>query len=134
MLRNSCARLPNREKVNGYAPEKMAFSLHRWLVNGYAPEKSGILSDYIHFYVLLGTNGYQKEALLALSAADCSPGILNGYAPEYVGFRDTKLYCTYNDITMTIMMRGEGTFTMQDWDDITNELKRFWWPSDMTVE
>lgn len=84
MLRNSCARLPNREKVNGYAPEKMAFSLHRWLVNGYAPEKSGILSDYIHFYVLLGTNGYQKEALLALSAADCSPGILNGYAPEYV--------------------------------------------------
>ena len=50
------------------------------------------------------------------------------------GFRDTKLYRTYNDITMTIMMRGEGTFTKQDWDDITNELKRFWWPSDMTIE
>ena len=50
------------------------------------------------------------------------------------GFRDTNVYRTYNDITMTIMMRGEGTFTMQDWDDITNELKRFWWPSDMTIE
>lgn len=43
------------------------------------------------------------------------------------GFRDTKLYRTYNDITMTIMMRGEGEFTMQDWDAITNELKHFWW-------
>ena len=43
---------------------------------------------------------------------------------------------------MTIMMMGErlrvgngtsgmGTFTMQDWDDITNELKRFWWPDDI---
>jgi hypothetical protein len=41
-------------------------------------------SDYIHFYVLLWTNGHQKEAFSALSAADCSPGILNGYAPEYV--------------------------------------------------
>ena len=28
------------------------------------------------------------------------------------GFRDTNVYRTYNDITMTIMMRGEGTFTM----------------------
>lgn len=43
------------------------------------------------------------------------------------GFRDTKVYRTYNDITWTIMMRGEGTFTMQDWDKITNELKQFWW-------
>ena len=46
------------------------------------------------------------------------------------GFRDTNVYRTYNDITMTIMMMGPGTFTMQDWDDITNELKRFWWPDD----
>ena len=30
------------------------------------------------------------------------------------GFRDTNVYRTYNDITMTIMMMGEGTFTMQD--------------------
>ena len=46
------------------------------------------------------------------------------------GFRDTNVYRTYNDITMTIMMMGPGTFTMQDWEDITNELKRFWWPDD----
>lgn len=50
------------------------------------------------------------------------------------GFRDTNVYRTYNDITMTIMMMGEGTFTMQDWDDITNELKRFWWPDDIKEE
>ena len=50
------------------------------------------------------------------------------------GFRDTHVYRTYNDIIMTIMMRGEGTFTIQDWDDITNELKQFWWPSDIEAE
>ena len=47
------------------------------------------------------------------------------------GFRDTNVYRTYNDITMTIMMRGEGTFTMQDWDDIIHELQQFWWPDDV---
>lgn len=47
------------------------------------------------------------------------------------GFRDTNVYRTYNDITWTIMMMGKGTFTMQDWDDITNELKQFWWPDDI---
>ena len=47
------------------------------------------------------------------------------------GFRDTDVYRTYNDITMTVMMMGPGTFTMQDWDDITNELKQFWWPEDI---
>ena len=58
------------------------------------------------------------------------------------GFRDTHVYRTYNDITMTIMMRGErqrvgdgtsgiGTFTMQDWDDIVDELKKYWWPEDL---
>ena len=41
-------------------------------------------SGFIHFYVLLGTNGHQKEPVLGLLAADCSPGMLNGYAPEYV--------------------------------------------------
>jgi GNAT superfamily N-acetyltransferase len=50
------------------------------------------------------------------------------------GFRDTNVYRTYNDITMTIMMMGKGTFTMQDWDDITNELKQFWWPDDIKEE
>ena len=47
------------------------------------------------------------------------------------GFRDTNVYRTYYDITMTIMMRGEGTFTMQDWDDIIHELQKFWWPDDI---
>jgi hypothetical protein len=31
---------------------------------------------------------------------------------------------------MTIMMMGEGTFTMQDWDDIVDELKKYCWPED----
>lgn len=48
------------------------------------------------------------------------------------GFRDTNVYRTYNDITMTIMMIGPGTFTMNDWDEIVEELKRFWWPEDIT--
>ena len=48
------------------------------------------------------------------------------------GFRDTNVYRTYNDITMTIMMIGPGTFTMNDWDKIVEELKRFWWPEDLT--
>ena len=42
------------------------------------------------------------------------------------GFRDTNLYRTYENIEMTIMMIGPGTFTMQDWDDITNELRQHW--------
>ena len=42
------------------------------------------------------------------------------------GFRDTNVYRTYNDIEMTIMMKGEGVFTLQDWDDIVNELRKFW--------
>ena len=48
------------------------------------------------------------------------------------GFRDTNVYRTYNGITMTIMMIGPGTFTMNDWDEIVEELKRFWWPEDLT--
>ena len=49
------------------------------------------------------------------------------------GFRDTNVYRTYNDITMTIMMMGEGTFTMQDWDEIVDELKKYWWPEHLTT-
>ena len=44
------------------------------------------------------------------------------------GFRDTNVYRSYSDVTMTVMMMGAGTFTLQDWDDITNELKKFWIP------
>lgn len=50
------------------------------------------------------------------------------------GLRDTNVYRTYNDITMTIMMMGEGTFTMQDWDDIIHELQKFWWSDDIKEE
>ena len=46
------------------------------------------------------------------------------------GFRDTDVYRSYGDITMTVMMTGPGSFTLQDWDDITNELKQFWWIDD----
>ena len=84
MLRKSGGLFLADEKVNGYAPEKVALRPHHLRVNGYAPEKSGILSDYIHFYVLLWTNGHQKEAFSPLLATDYNPGILNGYAPEYV--------------------------------------------------
>lgn len=47
------------------------------------------------------------------------------------GFRDTDVYRTYGDTSMTVMMRGDGTFTMRDWNQITGELKRFWWPADI---
>ena len=42
------------------------------------------------------------------------------------GFQDTNLYRKYDVVEMTIMMMGPGTFTMQDWDDIVSELKKFW--------
>ena len=42
------------------------------------------------------------------------------------GFRDTHVYRRYDDIEMTIMMMGEGTFTIKDWDEITDELKQHW--------
>ncbi|MBR1881582.1 MAG: GNAT family N-acetyltransferase, partial [Muribaculaceae bacterium] len=49
------------------------------------------------------------------------------------GFRDTHIYRTYSDITMTVMMMGEGTFTMQDWDTITQELQQHWWPTQLST-
>jgi len=42
------------------------------------------------------------------------------------GFRDTNIYRWYDDIEMTMMVMGPGEFTMQDWDDIVSELRRFW--------
>ena len=42
------------------------------------------------------------------------------------GFRDTNLYRSYETVEMTLLMLGLGTFTMQDWDDITNELRQHW--------
>ena len=43
------------------------------------------------------------------------------------GFRDTFVYKTFDTVTMTIMMMGDGTFTAQDYDNIIDDLKRFWW-------
>ena len=42
------------------------------------------------------------------------------------GFRDTNVYRYFDDIEMTIMMMGEGTFTIQNWDEIVSELRQFW--------
>lgn len=47
------------------------------------------------------------------------------------GFRDTNVCRTFDGITYTIMMSGEGTFTNRDYDEIIEELKRFWWRGDL---
>lgn len=44
------------------------------------------------------------------------------------GFHDTHAHRTYDGIEYTIMLRGEGTFTSKDYDDIINEMMRFWKP------
>lgn len=47
------------------------------------------------------------------------------------GFRDTHVCRTFEGITYTIMMLGEGTFTQKDYDDIIDELKQFWWREEL---
>lgn len=42
------------------------------------------------------------------------------------GFRDTGVGRSYEGIDYTIMIIGEGSFTMQDYDDIIGELRSFW--------
>ena len=42
------------------------------------------------------------------------------------GFRDTHVYRCWDDLEMTIMMMGPGTFTLQDWDEIVGELRTYW--------
>ena len=42
------------------------------------------------------------------------------------GFRDTNVYRCWDDLEMTIMMTGSGTFTMQNWDEIVGELTKYW--------
>lgn len=42
------------------------------------------------------------------------------------GFRDSRLFKTYENIEMTIMMVGPGEFTMADWDQMTDELRQHW--------
>ena len=43
------------------------------------------------------------------------------------GFRDTNVCRTFDGITYTIMMKGEGRFSTQDYDAIIHELQQFWW-------
>ena len=42
------------------------------------------------------------------------------------GFRDTNVYRCWDDLEMTMMMMGPGTFTLQDWDEIIGELRKYW--------
>jgi GNAT superfamily N-acetyltransferase len=42
------------------------------------------------------------------------------------GFRDTNLYRKYDNLEMTIMIFGNDIFTMQDWNNIVSELRKFW--------
>lgn len=42
------------------------------------------------------------------------------------GFRDTKAEKTFEGVTYTILMKGEGTFTVADYDNVLNELRKFW--------
>ena len=42
------------------------------------------------------------------------------------GFHDTKAEKTYEGITYTILMKGEGAFTSEDYDNIISELRKFW--------
>lgn len=50
------------------------------------------------------------------------------------GFRDTNVYKTFDSITYTILIKGEKTFTMKDYDDVLSELKYFWWRKDLENE
>lgn len=42
------------------------------------------------------------------------------------GFWDTGLIKSYGNVDMTIMANGDRAFTMNDWDEVTNELWSFW--------
>ena len=47
---------------------------------------------------------------------------------ERNGFRDTNVERSYEGITYTIMIRGEGMFTRDDYDEIISSLWRHWQP------
>lgn len=53
---------------------------------------------------------------------------LNFYSRN--GFHDTHAHRTYDGIEYTIMLRGEGTFTSDDYDAIIKEMMRFWTPDE----
>ena len=42
------------------------------------------------------------------------------------GFRDTRVGKSFDGIDYTILMNGEGVFTLQDYDEVLAELRSFW--------
>ena len=42
------------------------------------------------------------------------------------GFRDTGVGKSFDGVDMTILMNGEGTFTLQDYEEVLGELRSFW--------
>lgn len=42
------------------------------------------------------------------------------------GFKDTPTFKSFEGIDYTIMLLGEGVFTQKDYDDIINDLRKFW--------
>ncbi|MBR6249554.1 MAG: GNAT family N-acetyltransferase [Muribaculaceae bacterium] len=50
------------------------------------------------------------------------------------GFRDTNVYRAYSGLEFTMMIIGEGEFTIHDWDILVGDLRRHWWPDDHIEE
>ncbi len=44
------------------------------------------------------------------------------------GFRETGVGKTFGPVAMTILLRGEDTFAMSDYDTLLSEIFRFWKP------
>ncbi len=44
------------------------------------------------------------------------------------GFRETGVGKTFGPVAMTMMLKGEDTFAMSDYDTLLSELRRFWTP------
>ena len=44
------------------------------------------------------------------------------------GFRETGVGKTFGPVSMTMMLKGEDTFAMSDYDTLLSELRRFWTP------
>ena len=49
------------------------------------------------------------------------------------GFRETGVGRTYGPVAMTILLRGDDTFTQADYSQITAELFRLWRPPGVTT-
>ena len=44
------------------------------------------------------------------------------------GFRETGVGKTFGPVSMTMMLKGDDTFAMSDYDTLLSELRRFWKP------